>query len=93
MKNKKTMVLRLSEMSGLDVFTEDGRYIGELSDISINPETGKVTGLILTKLKEDFAKRTGAEGKKGVVIPYEAVKSIGDIVLMRDVAYQPLSKE
>jgi sporulation protein YlmC with PRC-barrel domain len=82
------MVSRLSEMSGLEVFTEGGRHIGILDDVSIDPETGKVLGLILTKIEKDFAQKVGAEDKKGVIIPYGAVKSVGDIVLMREILYE-----
>ncbi len=81
------MVSRLSEMSGLDVFIEEGRHIGVLEDVSIDSDTGKVLGLIVSKLDSKFSESVGAEGKKGVVVPYSSVKSVGDIVLMRAVSY------
>lgn len=81
------MVSRLSEMSGLDVFVEEGRHVGVLEDVSIDSDTGKVLGLIVSKLDSKFSEQVGAGGKKGVVVPYSAVKSVGDIVLMRAVSY------
>ena len=81
------MVSRLSEMSGLDVFIEEGRHVGVLEDVSIDSDTGKVLGLIISKLDSKFSESVGAEGKKGVVVPYSSVKSVGDIVLMRAVSY------
>jgi sporulation protein YlmC with PRC-barrel domain len=87
------MVSRLTEMSGLEVFTEGGKHVGVLEDISIDPETGKVLGIILSKLDPDFAKKVGAEDKKGVVVPYKAIKSIGDIVLMRELIYETPSEQ
>ncbi len=80
------MVSRLNEMSGLDVFTEEGKHIGVLDDVSIDPDTGKVLGMIVSKLDPKFSEHVGAEGKKGVVVPYSTVKSIGDIVLMRSIS-------
>jgi sporulation protein YlmC with PRC-barrel domain len=79
-------------MSGLEVFTEGGKHVGVLEDVSIDPETGKVLGIILSKLDSDFSKKIGAEGKKGVIVPYKAIKSIGDIVLLRDLIYEPPKK-
>jgi len=86
------MVSRLTKMSGLEVFTEGGKHVGVLEDVSIDPETGKVLGIILSKLDSDFSKKIGAEGKKGVIVPYKAIKSIGDIVLLRDLIYEPPKK-
>ncbi|MEE8168200.1 MAG: PRC-barrel domain-containing protein [Candidatus Hydrothermarchaeales archaeon] len=82
------MVSRLNDIRGLDVFSEDGKHIGALQDITVDPETGKVLGVVLTKLVGDFAKRAGLEETgKGIVVPYMAVKSIGDIVLLKNIVY------
>jgi sporulation protein YlmC with PRC-barrel domain len=88
------MVSRLTEMNGAAVFTEEGIHVGELEDISIDPETGRVLGLMLTKLSDEFLKKMGAEAGKGIIVPYEAVKAVGDIILMRSVRYgAPKSEE
>ncbi|MBU2560122.1 PRC-barrel domain-containing protein, partial [archaeon] len=49
------MVSRLSEMSGLDVFIEEGKHVGVLEDVSIDSDTGKVLGLIVSKLDSKFS--------------------------------------
>lgn len=81
------MVSRLTEMNGLDVFTEEGAHIGILGDVSIDSDTGKVVGVIISKLDQKFSSQVGAEGKKGVIVPYSSIKSVGDIVLMRQLSY------
>lgn len=86
------MVSRLNEMSGLDVFTEEGGHIGVLDDVSVDPETGKILGMVVSKLDPKFSEQVGAEGKKGVVVPYSAVKSVGDIVLLRAISYSAADK-
>jgi sporulation protein YlmC with PRC-barrel domain len=43
--------------------------------------------MIVSKLDSKFSEQVGAEGKKGIVVPYSAVKSVGDIVLMRPISY------
>lgn len=88
------MVSRLNEIIGLDVFTEDGKRIGMFQDVSIDPETGKVLGIVLTKLNGDFIKKTGIEKVgKGVIVPYVAVKSVGDIIIIRNIVYSHPSSE
>ncbi|MFQ5815925.1 MAG: PRC-barrel domain-containing protein [Candidatus Hydrothermarchaeaceae archaeon] len=82
------MVSRLNEIVGLDVFTEDGKRIGTFQDVSIDPETGKVLGVVLNDINGEFAKSAGIENVgKGVVVPYAAVKSVGDIILLKNVVY------
>lgn len=82
------MVVRLSDVGGLEVFTEEGRHVGVVEDFSVDPETGKVLGIILSKVEDEFLRRMGLEGSgRGVIIPYEAVKSVGDIVLMKSITY------
>lgn len=80
---------RLSEINGKDVFTSDGRHIGVMEDLSIDPETGKVTGILVNRLEREFINAIGVEVGKGVIIPYGAVKSIGDIILVTSKAYNP----
>ncbi len=87
-KEVTDMVSRLSEMKGLDVFTEDGMHIGTCDDVAINPETGKVLGVTLTKIDGKFAKKIGLGSVgKGIVVPYMAVKSVGDVILVKNIVY------
>ncbi len=82
------MVARLNEMKGLDAFTEDGMHIGTFEDVAIDPETGKVIGVILAKIDSAFAKKIGLQSAgKGVVVPYFAVKAVGDVILMKNIVY------
>lgn len=87
------MVSRLNDIIGIDVFAEDGMHVGTLEDVSIDPETGKVLGIVLNNVKEGFMKIVGIEATKGIVVPYGAVRSVGDIVLMKTVAYRQSEEE
>ncbi len=88
------MVSRLNDIAGLDVFTEEGKRIGTFQDVSIDPETGKVLGALVNKIDPDFAKRAGIENiGKGLVVPYAGVKSVGDIIIVKNIVYTPLSEE
>ncbi|MEE9594907.1 MAG: PRC-barrel domain-containing protein [Candidatus Hydrothermarchaeales archaeon] len=82
------MVSRLNEITGLDVFTEDGKRIGTFQDASIDPETGKVLGIVLNRINDEFVKKVGIEKVgKGIVVPYVAVKSVGDIIIVKNIVY------
>lgn len=81
------MVSRLTEISGLDAFTENGKHVGILEDVSIDPETGKVLGVALTRVEEEFLEKMEIKGSRRIIVPYGGIKSIGDIVLMRNISY------
>ncbi len=75
------MVMNLSELYGMDIYTEDARYLGKVNDVIINIETGKIVRLTTEPLRavsKDEAKRILKE--KSVL--YKYVKSVGDIVLV-----------
>ncbi len=86
------MVLRLNEICGLEVFTEEGKHVGIMDDLSVDPETGKVLGVVISKLDPKFSEHVGAEGKKGVIAPYSTMKSIGDIAIMRPISFTGADK-
>lgn len=79
------MVTRLGEIMGKEVFSENGIHVGVTEDVTIDSDTGRVLGIALGKVDESFAKFMGLEAGKKLVIPYGAVKSIGDIVLIRKI--------
>lgn len=81
------MVSRLTEISGLDVYTEDGKRVGVLEDVSIDPENGKILGLAVTRVSEEFLEKVGVSEGRGVLVPYAGIKSIGNIVLMKNLPY------
>ena len=81
------MVSRLSEITGKEVFTEDGAHVGSVDDLVIDPETGRVTGILIGNVEESFWKRVGVDKSRGVNVPYRAVKSVGDIVILKNIVY------
>lgn len=83
------MVMRLTELSGLDAFIDDGMHAGIIEDVAIDTETGKITGVAMGKVDEDFLAKMDVEGGRGIIVPYGAVKSVKDIVLLKDIVYRP----
>ncbi|MFQ6136036.1 MAG: PRC-barrel domain-containing protein [Candidatus Hydrothermarchaeales archaeon] len=87
------MVARLTEVYGKDVYTVGGMRVGSLEDISIEPESGRLGGLIISDIDRVFWSKISVEGRKGVVIPYSGVKAVGDIVLIGNVRYEAQAAE
>ncbi len=72
----------LSEMFGKDVFTNKGAYCGKIIDMDINLAKFRVRSLVIESAKGSFlANMVG--GKKGVVVPYQYVDSVGDVVIIK----------
>jgi len=74
-------MLRLSELFGRDIFTQDGTYKGKIYDIVVNLETGSMETITTAPLKV----RTKQEAKKIISeksIPYKSVWAVKDIIIV-----------
>jgi len=75
------MIGEITTFFGLRVFTDEGRYVGKIEDVIVDPEARIVTGLAVV----DYNKAIINSKAKGVIIPYRIVKAVGDIVIIRDI--------
>jgi len=75
------MISEISTLFGLKVYTDEGRYIGKVEDVVIDLERRQVRGLAIS----DYNKVLIDSKAPGIIIPYRLVKSIGDIVLIKDI--------
>jgi len=74
-----------TEMEEKDVFTDKGIYCGRVTDLGIDLEKFRVNSIVVDAVKGSFlADIVG--NKKGVVIPFAMVKSIGDIILIKHIS-------
>lgn len=75
------MRAEITSLFGLNVYTDVGTYIGKVSDLVLDANGRKVSGLAVSEINRDvFEVPT-----KGVIIPYRWVVTTGDIVIIRDV--------
>ncbi len=75
------MSKRLSEIYGMDLFTEKAEYVGKVGDIILNIDQGEIMQLSLTPLKpEDGDIRRILQEE---TISYEDVLKVGDIILCK----------
>ncbi|NOZ81753.1 MAG: photosystem reaction center subunit H [Candidatus Micrarchaeota archaeon] len=73
----------MSEMFGKDVFTDRGVYCGKVYDVKIDLSKFRVKSLVI-EARGPFLANIVA-GKKGVVVPYHMVNSIGDVVIIKHI--------
>ncbi len=64
--------MKVSEYYDIPIYSDKGRYVGEVQDVVIDFDEGNVLGL-------GFGQKEG----KVTTIPYESVMAIGDIVIVK----------
>lgn len=75
------MISEISSLFGLNVYTDEGRYVGRVEDVVIDIERRQIRGLAL----QDYNRSIIESKAIGVILPYRIVKSVGDIVIVKDV--------
>ena len=73
------MESEITDLLGLEVYTQKGVFVGRVDDIVLDPEQGAVSGLALGDVNRDLF----GQKSKGIIIPYRWVTAIGDIIIMR----------
>jgi sporulation protein YlmC with PRC-barrel domain len=75
----------ITTLVGREVYTNTGVFLGEVEDIRLNLDAERVTGLALHELNAElFA--TEMESARGIIVPYRWVQSVGDVVIVNDLA-------
>ena len=75
------MRAEITSLFGLNIYTDAGTYVGKVSDVVIDANERKVTGIAASNVNRDLFDTT----TKGIIIPYRWVVTTGDIVIIRDV--------
>jgi len=73
------MHIEITSLLDLEVYTQKGIFAGRVDDAVLDPDRGAISGLALGNVNKDLFEFKG----KGVVVPYEGVAAVGDIVLIR----------
>lgn len=74
----------ISDMFAKDVFTNKGFYCGKVSDMEFDLSRYKVRSLVVEAARNSLLGKMVA-GKKGVVVPYNMVQSVGDVVIIKHI--------
>lgn len=75
------MKSELTTLMDLDVYTNQGRYVGKTEDVILDIKGKKASKLAIgnlnNALKEEF------NNQNGILIPYRWVLSVGDIIISK----------
>jgi len=81
---------RVSETYDMKVFTDTGDYFGDVEESIL--ATNKVFGWRVRATKNSFLNKVLGSAK-GVIVPHQLVKSIGDIIIISKAAVPSYSEE
>lgn len=70
---------RISECYDMKVFTDEGDYFGDVEELILT--TNKISGWRVKATKNSFL-NTVLGSAKGVIVPHQLVKSMGDIMII-----------
>lgn len=81
-----------SDVTRKDVFTNKGSYCGKVMDVGIDLEKFRVKSIVIDAVRGSFfASMVG--DKKGVIVPFTMVQSVGDIVLIKHVTPSTIEED
>ncbi len=84
---------RLSELYGMDIYTQKAQYVGKVEDVILNLDKGEVMRLCLKSFKggglsnEDVRKVLQEDS-----ISYDDVVEVGDIIIIQKAPASPKSR-
>ena len=81
---------KISETYDMKVFTDNGEYFGDVEESIL--ATNKVSGWRVRATKNSFLNKVLGSAK-GVIVPHQLVKSIGDIMIISKAAVPSYSEE
>lgn len=82
---------RMTEAYNMRVFTDSGEYFGDVEEAILTPT--RVTGWRVKATRNSFLSKLLGGGAKGVVVPHQHVKSVGDVMIISKLAVPSYSKE
>jgi len=74
------METQITDLFGLQIYTDKGMFIGEVEDVVIDVDGKKIESIVAGKVNDQLFEM---KNFKGVKIPYRIISAIDDIVLIR----------
>nr|WP_319377298.1 PRC-barrel domain-containing protein [uncultured Methanoregula sp.] len=74
------METQITELFGLQIYTDKGMFIGEVEDVVIDVDSKKMEAIVVGKVNDQLFE---LKSFKGLKIPYRIISAIDDIVLIR----------
>ncbi len=76
------MKTQITDLFGLNVYTDRGIFVGEVEDAVINVDGKKIDSIAVGNLSPEIRE---SKGYKGLRIPYRIIRNVGDIVIIRHI--------
>ena len=81
---------KISETYSMKVFTDAGEYFGDIEEAQLTKN--KVSGWRIRSTRNSFLSKVLGSAK-GVIVPHQLVKSVGDIMIISKTAVPSYSEE
>ncbi|WP_157665858.1 PRC-barrel domain-containing protein [Methanopyrus sp. KOL6] len=82
----KKRYVRFQRILGMEVFTEDGRRVGTVEDVTFDPKTGDLVRFLVTVTNQPsgggLLPLPGGGGRRTETVDAELVKAVGDIIII-----------
>lgn len=75
------MVMRISQLMGMDVYTDNAQFVGRVYDVIIDLQKGEVTRLTLEPIKVASKEEARRVFKEKTVL-YKSVKAVEKIIIV-----------
>jgi sporulation protein YlmC with PRC-barrel domain len=72
------MLVEMTELLGRQVYTQDGRLLGEVDNVVVDVESSKIDGLFIAESSPLLV-----DESKPINIPYRWVSAVNDVVLLK----------
>jgi sporulation protein YlmC with PRC-barrel domain len=70
----------ITDLFGLQIYTDKGMFVGEVDDVVIDVDSKKIEAIVVGKVNDQLFE---LKNYKGLKIPYRIISAIDDIVLVR----------
>ncbi|WP_456481769.1 PRC-barrel domain-containing protein [Methanopyrus sp.] len=78
--------VRFQRLLGMEVFTEDGRRVGTVEDVTFDPKTGDLVRFLVTVTEQPsgggLLPLPGGGGRRTETVDASLVKAVGDIIII-----------
>ena len=81
---------KISDVYNMEVYTDSGEYFGDVEESILS--SNKIFGWRVRATKRSYLNKV-LGGAKGVIVPHQLVKTIGDIMIISKAAIPSYSEE
>ena len=81
------MATKLSRLYGMEIFTDSGRFLGNVQDFILDFETGEVLRILTEPMPRDKEAVRNMLREKSIM--YKSVKSVEDVVVVTKAPTSP----